>query len=311
MLPLVEPLRKPNDDSRMEQGRCEMTNHKGKESFMKKRMIICITVLLGIAIMGNSLPAYAQSPPMEKWVDPLPVPPVATTTFKPLISLASDYYEINMTASQHKFHRDLGPATVWTYGQPGKVPVLLGPTIVAKTGRPVVIKWINNLPTALADFPLLNSIDPTIAGAPGFGFGQVPPGAAIPHLHGGLTAARFDGTPNQWWTADGTKGMDYKTDTFTYLNEQPASLVWYHDHTMGATRFKPYLGLAAGYLILDDIDNGSTITVNGPDKDSKGKLIKHVQKVPAGYGKYHLPLVIQDKQFNSDGTLFYPGCHRC
>ena len=155
----------------------------------------------------------------------------------------------------------------------------------------MVIKWINNLPTALADFPLQDSIDPTIAGAPGFGVGRVPPGAAIPHLHGGHTAARFDGTPDQWWTADGIKGPDYVTNTFTYLNDQPASLIWYHDHTMGATRFKPYLGLAAAYLLFDKIDNGNTILG---------------QKVPAGYGKYHLPLVIQDKQFNADGTLFYP-----
>ncbi len=95
----------------------------------------------------------------------------------------------------------------------------------------------------------------------------------------------------QWWTADGQKGEDYVTDTFTYVNDQPASLLWYHDHTMGATRFKPYLGLAAAYLIFDKVDNGTTI--NG-------------QKVPSGYGKYHLPLVLQDKQFNDDGTLFYP-----
>ena len=95
----------------------------------------------------------------------------------------------------------------------------------------------------------------------------------------------------QWWTADGKKGDDYVTDTFTYLNDQPATLEWYHDHTMGSTRFKPYLGLAAAYLVFDKVDNGTTI--NG-------------QKVPSGYGKYHLPLVIQDKQFNDDGTLFYP-----
>jgi FtsP/CotA-like multicopper oxidase with cupredoxin domain len=170
----------------------------------------------------------------------------------------------------------------------------------------VVIKWINDLPTELAAFPLQGSIDPTIPGAPGFGLGQVPPGAAIPHLHGGHTAARFDGTPEQWWTKDGLKGKDYVTDTFTYLNDQPASLVWYHDHTLGATRFKPYLGLAAAYLIVDDVDDGATITVNGPGRDGKGKSIKHVQPVPAGYGKYHLPLVIQDKQFNGDGTLSYP-----
>ncbi len=60
---------------------------------------------------------------------------------------------------------------------------------------------------------------------------------------------------------------------------------------MGSTRFKPYLGLAAAYLVFDNIDNGTTILG---------------QKVPAGYGKYHLPLVIQDKQFNDVGTLFYP-----
>jgi len=250
-------------------------------------LTIFIAALLSAGLMGISNPAYAQSPPMAHWVDPLPVPPVATQTFKPPFSLWADYYEINMRASQHKFNRDLGPATVWTYGQPGKSPVLLGPTIVAKSGRPVVVKYINNLPTDPNDFPLKDSIDPSLMGS------DVPTGAAIPHLHGGHTAARFDGTPEQWWTNDvpRRKGPDYVTDTFTYLNDQPATLLWYHDHTLGATRFKPYLGLAAAYLIFDNVDNGNTI--NG-------------QKVPAGYGKYHLPLVIQDKQFNDDGTLFYP-----
>ena len=85
--------------------------------------------------------------------------------------------------------------------------------------------------------------------------------------------------------------MDYAGDTFTYVNDQPAALLWYHDHTMGATRFKPYLGLAAAYVLFDGIDNGKTI--NG-------------QKVPSGYGKYHLPLVLQDKTFKDDGSLYYP-----
>ncbi len=235
--------------------------------------------------MGFSAAAFAQSPSMPHWVDPLPVPPVATPTFNPPYSLWADYYEINMSASQHQFNAGLGPATVWTYGQPGKSPVLLGPTIVATSGRPVVVHWINDLPTSRNKFPLLDAIDSTIAGS------DVPTGAAIPHLHGGHTAARFDGTPMQWWTRNGKTGPDYVTDTFTYLNDQPAALLWYHDHTMGATRLKPYLGLAAGYLIFDKVDNGTTI--NG-------------QKVPSGYGKYHLPLIIQDKEFNADGTLFYP-----
>ena len=252
---------------------------------MKKRdlgLVLLVAALLAASLMVGAAPAQAAaSPDMPHWVDPLPVPPVAQKTFKPGVSSWADYYEIDMRASQHQFNAGLGPATVWTYAQPGQNPVLLGPTIVAQSGRPIVVKWINNLPTDPADFPLKDSIDPTIAGA------DVPTGAAIPHLHGGHSAARFDGTPMQWWTADGLKGEDYVTDTFTYVNDQPASLSWYHDHTMGATRFKPYLGLAAGYLIFDKVDNGTTI--NG-------------QRVPTGYGKYHLPLVIQDKQFNADGT---------
>ncbi len=255
---------------------------------MKKRdlgLVLLVVALLVAGILGIAAPARAASPDMSKWVDPLPVPPVAHETFNPLYSAWADYYEITMSASQHQFNSDLGPATVWTYGQPGQDPVLLGPTIVAKSGRPVVVKYINQLPTDPNDFPLKDSIDPSIMGS------EVPTGAAIPHLHGGHTAARFDGTPMQWFTADGIKGPDYVTDTFTYMNDQPASMIWYHDHTMGSTRFKPYLGLAAAYLIFDKVDTGTKI--NG-------------QNVPSGYGKYQLPLVLQDKEFNADGSLFYP-----
>jgi spore coat protein A, manganese oxidase len=229
--------------------------------------------------------AFAASPPMTKWIDPVPVPPVAVTKHNSTYSSWADYYEITMTAHTHKFNSSLRKAaTVWTYGQ-GDTAVYLGPTVVATSNRPVVIKWINQLPTKLNKFPLKDSIDPTLPGS------DVPTGAAIPHLHGGPTAARFDGTPDQWWTADGKTGMDFVTDTFIYLNNLPATLLWYHDHTMGATRLKPYLGLAAGYLVFDNNDDGNTI--GG-------------QKVPSGYGKYHLPLVLQDKEFNADGTLFYP-----
>jgi len=265
--------------------------HTGRSRALRAWLLTMALSL--VFVFGLTSVAAAASPPMRHWVDPLPVPPVATTTFKPFYSLWADYYEINMSDSQHQFSSGVdktaypgwGPATVWTYGQPGQNPVLLGPTIVAKTGRPVVVKYINNLPTALADFPLKDSIDPTIAGW------DVPTGAAIPHLHGGHTAARFDGTPMQWWTAGGLTGDDFVTRTFTYMNDQPAALLWYHDHTMGSTRFKPYLGLAAAYVLFDKVDTGTKI--NG-------------QNVPSGYGKYHLPLVIQDKQFNADGTLFYP-----
>lgn len=251
-------------------------------------LLFCAALALGL-IAGLSVKAYADngvSPSLTKWVDPLPIPPAAAPKFKPPISFWADYYEIAMTAHKHQFHSDLPiPTTdnVWTYGVAGQPGVYLGPTIVAKTGRPVVIKWINQLPTDPNLFPLKDSIDPTIPGA------DLPSGRAIPHLHGGHTAARFDGTPEQWWTADGTTGPDFVTDTFIYVNDQPAALCWYHDHAMAVTRMNPYLGLAAAYLVLDNIDTG--VRILG-------------QKVPSG--PYHIPVVLQDKTFNDDGTLWYP-----
>jgi spore coat protein A len=239
-----------------------------------------------VAVLAGATPVARAddgvSPPMTKWVDAMPIPPAANPMNTPM-SKGADFYRIAMTAHQHQFHSDLGPATVWTYGVAGQPGVYLGPTIVAKSGRPVVIHWINQLPTDPDQFPLKGSIDPTIPG------GDLPSGRAVPHLHGGHTDASFDGTPMQWWTADGATGEDYVTDTFTYANDQPAALYWYHDHAMGVTRLQPYLGLAAGYLMFDDVDNGKTI--NG-------------QKVPTG--PYHLPIVLQDKTFNDDGTLWYP-----
>ena len=150
-------------------------------------------------VLGLAAVADAASPPMAKWVDPLPVPPVATKTFNKLISGWADYYEINMTSSQHQFNSDLGPATVWTYGQPGKSPVLLGPTIIAKTGRPVVVKYINNLPTDPSLFPLKASIDSTLMGW------DVPSGAAIPHLHGDTPRRDSMGLPGNGGQPTGSK----------------------------------------------------------------------------------------------------------
>jgi len=245
--------------------------------------LLTATLSLAPAALLADDPMPGVSPALTKYVDALPVPPAASPTFKKGISEAADYYEIAMTEHPHQFHSELGAATVWTYGMNGQPGIYMGPTIVAKTGRPVVIKWFNRLPNDPATFPLRDSIDPSIMGA------DLPTGRAIPHLHGGKTAARFDGTPDQWWTATGQKGGAYTSDTFIYTNEQPAALLWYHDHSVGATRFNPYLGLAAGYLLFDQVDTGSRI--NGQ---------------PTPSGPYHLPIVLQDKVFNPDGTLFYP-----
>jgi spore coat protein A len=58
---------------------------------------------------------------------------------------------------------------------------------------------------------------------------------------------------------------------------------------MGITRLNAYAGLAALYFIRDTQDTGLPTNPLG---------------LPAG--PYEIPLVIQDKQFNPDGSLFYP-----
>ncbi len=244
-------------------------------------ILFAMVLLISAFALPMSSGARADSPPMTPWLDQLPIPPVATPGVNPGYP-GADYYEITETQHTHRFHSQLGLALVRTYGEKGKMGVYAGPTIIANTNKPVVVKYTNLLPTG--SFPLPGAIDPTIDG------GDLPTGRAIPHLHGGHNAAQFDGTPNQWWTAGFHQtGPAYQTDTFVYANDQPASLLWYHDHAMGITRHNPYLGLAAAYLLVDGFDTGTAI--NG-------------QKTPSG--PYMVPLVIQDKTFNADGSLFYP-----
>ncbi len=73
------------------------------------------------------------------------------------------------------------------------------------------------------------------------------------------------------------------------LPENPATLLWFHDHALGATRLNVFAGLAAAYILRDEFDTGSEPNPIG---------------IPGG--AYEIPLVIQDRQFNSDGTFFYP-----
>jgi spore coat protein A len=222
------------------------------------------------------------TPRLRRWVEALPVPPVLDGRGgdKSFTIAARD-------STTWKFHPDLPATRTWGYWSDNPQAGLpyLGPTIEA-TRRPndnvetsVTIAWRNELGDAF----LPN--DPTIMGA-------VMPGQPAPivtHLHGGENHPQFDGTPLQWFTRGGETGPHYITNTFTYYNEQRASMVWYHDHALGNTRTNVYAGLAGIYFIRDDQDTGEESNPLG---------------LPAG--PYEIPLVLQDKTFNADGSMFYP-----
>ncbi len=106
----------------------------------------------------------------------------------------------------------------------------------------------------------------------------------LTHLHGAFVAGNDDGNPY----AQPDAFRSGSTQSVTYPNEQPAALSWYHDHYVGDTRMNVVAGLAAGYLIRDAFDSGSNPLLPGP------------------IGRYELPIVVQDRQFNADGSLLYP-----
>ena len=235
------------------------------------------------AAVAVAAPVMAGSTPkLRRWVEPLPVPPVLDGR-----GGGKNFTIAARESRSWRFHPDLPATRTWGYwcDSPQAGLPYLGPTIEA-TSRPndsvetsVTIEWRNELDRAF----LPN--DPTLMGA-------VMPGEPAPivtHLHGGETHPQFDGTPLQWFTREGATGPHFITNTYTYYNEQRASMVWYHDHALGNTRTNVYAGLAGIYFIRDDQDTGEADNPLG---------------LPAR--PYEIPLVLQDKTFNADGSLFYP-----
>lgn len=219
-------------------------------------------------------------------------------------------------------------------------------TIEAKWNRPVRVKWINELTDGNGDYLRhLLPVDPTLhwANPPGGtggrdsqpSFGTTPgpypgPVPMITHLHGAVGVGdESDGYAEAWYLPDAgkvpaghaTEGTWYhyfeakaKEDfgaewgpgfaVFQYPNPDRARTEWFHDHTLGMTRVNVYAGPAGFYLIrggpgdaVVDSRTGLRATLPGP-----------APKAGDGPHKtyYEIPVALQDRAFNADGSLFYP-----
>jgi spore coat protein A len=151
--------------------------------------------------------------------------------------------------------------------------------VAAHTGTPVRASFTNNLPGTDPDWiPVVTRLtaqpDTEVR--------------AMAHLHGGFVAAGSDGNPAVDFDGFGP-GETQQVFYTNQLPQMPASLLWFHDHAFGATRLNVFAGLAAAYILRDEHDTGT-------------------EPNPAGLpgGAYEIPLVIQDRQFNPDGTFLYP-----
>lgn len=217
------------------------------------------------------IPAAEAAPvSLAPFVDRLPIPGVMQPA-----APGSTSYVVSMSQFTQKLHRDLPPTSVWGYN--GTYP---GATFEVRKDQPVNVQWVNNLPA-----PHFLPIDPTLNWANPGGLGVGAPIPVVPHLHGGFTPPQFDGLPENWWTHGfAYTGQGFVTDTYTYDNNQEATTLWYHDHVMGITRLNVFAGLAGFFLVRDDTEDA----LNLPG------------------GAYEIPLVIQDRMFNADGSLLYP-----
>jgi spore coat protein A, manganese oxidase len=179
---------------------------------------------------------------------------------------------IRMQQTQQKLHRDLPPTTIWGYN--GIWP---GPTMEVRSGVPVKIKYHNDaLPTT---HPL--PVDPTLHGSEA----DKPQVRNVVHLHGLKVMPESDGYPEAWISPDGITGpVLYNPDAFVYPNDQQSTLLWYHDHTLGITRLNMIMGLAGAYIIRDAVED----SLNLPK------------------GQFEIPLIMQDRLFNPDGSFLYP-----
>ena len=96
--------------------------------------------------------------------------------------------------------------------------------------------------------------------------------------------------------------------TFQYPNLDRAGTKWYHDHTLGMTRVNVYAGPAGFYIVRGGKQGDQTV------RDSRtGRQALLPQPAPSEIDQvipdrrfYEIPIAIQDRAFNTDGSLFYP-----
>src|SRR5690349_15478218 len=105
--------------------------------------------------------------PLTKYLDPLPIPKVIKPKFK---HKGIDYYEVRIKEFRQNLHSELPDTKVWGYD--GTYP---GPTFEVRKGRPIVVKWINCLPSE----HLLHAVDTTVHGAGP----ENPQVRTVTHLH--------------------------------------------------------------------------------------------------------------------------------
>jgi FtsP/CotA-like multicopper oxidase with cupredoxin domain len=246
------------------------------------------------ASLRSALAQTVSSSPLQPWQDELPVPGRAQPTNDYTYTEtdhqwcsgrfpAQDLYRLIVQEHDHKFHKDLPPSKVWSYG--GKFG---GPVLDVRYGRPFCLHFDNTLP----------------ANHVGYGNPEI-----TSHLHNFHTATESDGGPWNWVKPGGDRNQHY-TMARAGFTSQPADFAdplapggtWWatdggdgdlretlttlfiHDHRPEFTAANVYKGLFMMVRAYDQDDTGD---------ETRGFRLPYGEN-----GECDVPLLFQDKQID-------------
>ena len=213
---------------------------------------------------------------LVKYMDPLPIPGI----MPPVNPNTPNIYVVGAYPIMQQLHSQLPPTYLFGYGTSQQTASYPAATFEVLRNAPIDVTWTNNLVSDNFPIPHPLAVDNSIPIAI--------TNTGIPittHVHGAEVEPQSDGHPDSWFTPGFAEiGPGFVTQTYHYANTQPPATIWYHDHAFGYTRLNVYMGLAGFYIVRD------------PQNEP--------QNLPSG--AYEIPIVIQDRMFNTDGSLSYP-----
>ncbi len=144
----------------------------------------------------------------------------------------------------------------------------------------------------------------------------------VVHTHGAHDFEDSDGFAEDWflpnarnipanWARVGSKYDRFREEAFhrfgvradpgsavfQFDHDQGAQAMWFHDHSLGTTRLNDYMGEVGFYFLRGGAFDAPPGVLPGPAPGVND---------PPGTRHYELPMILADKSFNRDGSLFYP-----
>lgn len=193
-----------------------------RRNMLDRRKLLTLGSAAGAALLLPTAEAMARvgarrprrladgaAPALDPFSVRMPLPPVLT----PVAARGdADVYDVAVQPANAEIFPGIR-TPVLTYGGH-----FVGPTIKAKTGRPVLIRY-------------RNATD----------------GGVNVHLHGGHVPASSDGYPTDVIQPGGSK-------VYQYPNRQRGATLWYHDHAHHMEAEHVFRGLSGFYLLEDDAE---------------------------------------------------------